>query len=311
MGLSTSVFRPAILRVANHPWARRAVTGTRPGRRVAFRFVAGETLAEAMAAARELHSRGLRTMLDHLWEHVETPDQALAAREAYLSALAAGADAEDVDAAISVKLTQLGLDASVDACWANFEPIVKSAGEKDRLVMIDMESHGYVDRTLEVFARAYERSQHVGVAIQSYLRRSEADVFALPEGCRVRLVKGAYLEPEDVVFTRKRDVDASYARLFATLLAREHPVDVATHDPALIEGVRTRVDAFEYGWSRVEFQMLYGVRRDLQTRLAGDGYPVRVYIPYGTEWYPYLTRRMAERPANVWFFVSNLVRTSG
>ena len=305
MGLSTSVFRPAILRVANHPWARRAVTGTRPGRRVAFRFVAGETLA------RELHSRGLRTMLDHLGEHVDTPQQALAAREAYLSALEAGADAEDVDAAISVKLTQLGLDDSVDACWANFEPIVKSAGEKDRLVMIDMESHGYVDRTLEVFARAYERSQHVGVAIQSYLRRSEADVFALPEGCRVRLVKGAYLEPEDVVFTRKRDVDASYARLFATLLAREHPVDVATHDPALIEGVRTRVDAFEYGWSRVEFQMLYGVRRDLQTRLAGDGYPVRVYIPYGTEWYPYLTRRMAERPANVWFFVSNLVRTSG
>jgi len=264
-----------------------------------------------MAAARELHSRGLRTMLDHLGEHVDTPQQALAAREAYLSALEAGADAEDVDAAISVKLTQLGLDVSVDACWANFEPIVKSAGEKDRLVMIDMESHGYVDRTLEVFARAYERSQHVGVAIQSYLRRSEADVFGLPEGCRVRLVKGAYLEPEDVVFTRKRDVDASYARLFATLLAREHPVDVATHDPALIEGVRTRVDAFEYGWSRVEFQMLYGVRRDLQTRLAGDGYPVRVYIPYGTEWYPYLTRRMAERPANVWFFVSNLVRTSG
>jgi len=307
VGLSTSVFRPTILRVASHPWARRTVTGTRPGRRVAFRFVAGETLAEAMAAARELHSRGLRTMLDHLGEHVETPKQALAAREAYLSALAAGADAEDVDAAISVKLTQLGLDVSVDACWANFEPIVQSAGEKDRLVMIDMESHGYVDRTLEVFARAYERSQHVGIAIQSYLRRSEADVFSLPEGCRVRLVKGAYLEPDDVVFTRKRDVDASYA----TLLAREHAVDVATHDPTLIEGVRTRVDAFEYGWSRVEFQMLYGVRRDLQSRLAADGYPVRVYIPYGTEWYPYLTRRMAERPANVWFFISNLVRTSG
>ncbi len=250
-------------------------------------------------------------MLDHLGEHVETPQQALAAREAYLSALAAGADADDVDAAISVKLTQLGLDVSVDACWANFESIVQSAGEKDRLVMIDMESHGYVDRTLEVFARAYERSQHVGIAIQSYLRRSEADVFALPEGCRVRLVKGAYLEPDDVVFARKRDVDASYARLFATLLAREHLVDVATHDPALIDGVRKRVDAFEDGWSRVEFQMLYGVRRDLQSRLAGDGYPVRVYIPYGTEWYPYLTRRMAERPANVWFFVSNLVRTSG
>ena len=234
-------FRPAILRIANHPWVRSLVGGTRPGRAVASRFVAGETLAEALATAREIHGRGLRTLLDHVGENAETQEQALAAREAYLSALAATADAEDVDAAISVKLTQLGLDVSVEACWANFEPIVKSAGEKDRLVMIDMESHGYVDRTLEVFARAYERSQHVGVAIQSYLRRSEADVFALPEGCRVRLVKGAYLEPDDVVFTRKRDVDASYARLFATLLAREHPVDVATHDPALIEGVRTRV----------------------------------------------------------------------
>ena len=161
MGVSTSVFRPTILRVANHPWARRVVTGTRPGRRVAFRFVAGETLAEAMATARDLRARGLRTMLDHLGEHVETPQQALVAREAYLSALAAGADAEDVDAAISVKLTQLGLDVSVDACWANFESIVQSAGEKDRLVMIDMESHGYVDRTLEVFARAYERSSSI------------------------------------------------------------------------------------------------------------------------------------------------------
>jgi proline dehydrogenase len=310
VGLSTGLFRPAILRVANHPWVRSSVTGTRPGRAVASRFVAGETLAEALAVARDLRGRGLRTMLDHLGENAETPHNALAAREAYLSALAAGAEGEDVDAAISVKLTQLGLDDSIEACWANLAPIVESAAEKDRLLMIDMESHGYVDATLEVFARAFARSPHVGVAIQSYLRRSEADVFALPEGCRVRLVKGAYLEPGDVVFTHKRDVDASYARLFATLFAHGHAVDVATHDPHLIDGVRTRVDAFVDGWTRAEFQMLYGVRRDLQSRLASDGYPVRVYIPYGTEWYPYLTRRMAERPANVWFFLSNLVRTS-
>jgi proline dehydrogenase len=310
VGLSTGVFRPAILRTAGHPWIRSFVTDTRPGRIVASRFVAGETLAEALATARELHGRGLRTMLDHLGENVEGPQQALAAREAYLSALAASADAEDVDAAISVKLTQLGLDVSVDSCWANLEPIVESAGEKDRLLMIDMESHSYVDATIEVFARAYARSSHVGIAIQSYLRRSNEDVFRLPEGCRVRLVKGAYLEPSDVVYTRKRDVDANYARLFTTLFAHGHPVDIATHDPVLIEGARKRVDAFVDGWTRAEFQMLYGVRRDLQSRLAGDGYPVRVYIPYGTEWYPYLTRRLAERPANVWFFVSNLVRTS-
>jgi proline dehydrogenase len=310
VGLSTGVFRPAILRVAHHPWVRSLVTGTRPGRAVASRFVAGETLAEALAAAREIHGRGLRTLLDHVGENVETPEQALAAREAYLSALVASSDMEDVDGAISVKLTHLGLDESIEACWANLLPIVESSAEKDRLLMIDMESHGYVDATLELFARAYARSPHVGVAIQSYLRRSEQDIFALPEGCRVRLVKGAYLEPPEVVYTRKRDVDASYARLFTTLFAHGHPVDVATHDPALIEGVRRRVDAFVDGWTRAEFQMLYGVRRDLQSRLASDGYPVRVYIPYGTEWYPYLTRRLAERPANVWFFVSNLVRTS-
>jgi proline dehydrogenase len=311
VGLSTGVFRPTILRVAQHRWTRSSVTRTRLGRLVASRFVAGETLAEALSVARDLHGRGLRTMLDHLGENVETPRQALAEREAYLSALAATAEAEDVDAAISVKLTQLGLDESVDACWANLAPIVESASEKDRLLTIDMESHEYVDATLEVFARAHAVSSHVGIAIQSYLRRSDQDIFRLAEGCRVRLVKGAYLEPADLVYTRRRDVDASFARLFATLFAHGHVVDIATHDPALIDGARRRVDAFVDGWTRAEFQMLYGVRRDLQSRLAGDGYPVRVYIPYGTEWYPYLTRRLAERPANVWFFVSNLVRTSG
>ncbi len=132
----------------------------------------------------------------------------------------------------------------------------------------------------------------------------------LPADCRLRLVKGAYLEPKDVVVQGKREVDRSFRRLFTTAIERGHRVDVATHDPALLEGVRERVDALENGWSRVEFEMLYGVRRDLQAQLAGQGYPVRVYIPYGTEWYPYLTRRLAERPANLWFFASNLVRTA-
>jgi proline dehydrogenase len=310
VGFSTGVVRPAILRVAGHSWVRSFVTGTRPGRAVASRFVAGETLAEAMAVARGLRGRGLRTMLDHLGEHVNTPELALRAREAYLSALDASASAPDVDAAVSVKLTQLGLDRSVDACWANLQPIVDAAREKDSLLMIDMESHPYVDSTLAVATRANQRYERVGVAMQSYLRRSHEDVFSLPERCRVRLVKGAYLEPDDIVYSKKKEVDANYARLFATLFARGHPVDVATHDPALIDGVRQLVDRSPDGWSRVEFQMLYGVRRDLQSQLAGQDLPVRVYIPYGTEWYPYLTRRLAERPANVWFFASNLMRTS-
>jgi proline dehydrogenase len=270
--------------------------------------VAGETLVDAMATARELDRERITSMLDHLGENVETPDQALAARAAYLGALDAIEAHPAMNAAISVKLTQLGLDDSIEACWANLRPIVDAAEEKRLLVMIDMESHGYVDATLEVARRAFERSPRTGVCLQSYLRRTERDLFDLPAGCRIRLVKGAYLEPPDVVYTRKRDVDAAFARLFATSFARGHPIDVATHDPALLDGVRTRVDESGQGWSRVEFQMLYGVRRDLQAQLADQGYPVRVYIPYGTEWYPYLTRRLAERPANVWFFLSNLVR---
>jgi proline dehydrogenase len=309
MSRSNSVWRSAIVRVAHLPRVRRLATETPPGRAVASRFVAGESLAEGMAVARTLRDDGIASMLDHLGENVETPLQALAAREAYLRALGAIEDAEDLDAAISVKLTQLGLDDAPDICWANLAPILDAAARGNTRVMIDMESHTYVDATLAIAARAHDRYEHAGVAIQAYLVRTEHDLFRLPPGCRVRLVKGAYLEPADLVFRHKQEVDAAFARLFSTLLARGHSIDVATHDPGLIEGVRERVDAND-GWSRVEFQMLYGVRRDLQAKLAGQGYPVRVYIPYGTEWYPYLTRRLAERPANLWFFVSNLVRTS-
>jgi proline dehydrogenase len=270
--------------------------------------VAGETLEAAMAAAVELRARGIKAMLDYLGENVRTPTLSDEARDAYLAALARIGAEPTLDAAIGVKLTQLGLDASPEDCWAHLVPILDAAAARGKLVMIDMESHDYVDRTLEILRRAHEHSATVGVAIQAYLHRSASDVFALPEGVRVRLVKGAYLEPPGLVYTKKREVDQSYSQLFATLLGRGHPIDVATHDPDLIEGVRARVDSVPGGWSRVEFQMLYGVRRDLQHRLAGQGYPVRVYIPYGTEWYPYLTRRLAERPANLWFFFSNLVR---
>jgi proline dehydrogenase len=306
---STSVLRPLILRAAEHPWSQRIITRTRPGRAVAFRFVAGESLDEAMQVASSLDRRRITSMLDFLGENVGTKEQAEAARAAYLDALAAVARAENLDCAIALKPTQLGLDVSLETCLTNMEPISDAAESHSTVVMLDMESVGYVDPTLAVFREAHARYPKVGVALQSYLRRTERDIEKLPPGCRVRLVKGAYLEPAEVVFTSKREVDANYARLFSTLFARGHSIDVATHDPRLLEGVRRRVDASGEGWSRVEFQMLYGVRRDLQLRLAGQGYPVRVYIPYGTEWYPYLTRRLAERPANVWFFLSNLLRT--
>jgi proline dehydrogenase len=307
MDLTADVFRPAVIRVAHDPQVRALVTGTRPGRAVASRFVAGDTLADAMERAGALDRERIATMLDHLGENVGTAAQAEAAREDYLAALAALRAAPSLDGAVSVKLTQLGLDLSEDLCRENLDVILTVADEQATLVMIDMEAHGYVDRTLEVFRAAHVEHPRVGVCLQSYLRRSDGDVFRLPEGSRIRLVKGAYLEPRGVVYTDKREVDASYARLFSTLLARGHAVDAATQDPRLIEGIRTRADA-RSAWARVEFQMLYGVRRDLQVRLAAQGYPVRVYVPYGTQWYPYLTRRMAERPANVWFFLSNLVR---
>jgi proline dehydrogenase len=208
-----------------------------------------------------------------------------------------------------VKLTQLGLDESVDACTANLDAVIDAADRAGLGVMIDMEDHTYVDRTLEVFRAANARSPSTGLAIQSYLRRTPDDLFALPAGCRIRLVKGAYLEPSDIVVGGKREVDAAYTRLFVTALDRGHRIDVATHDERIQAGVRERLDGNANARERVEFQMLYGVRRDLQAQLAGQGYPVRVYIPYGSEWYPYLTRRLAERPANLWFFASNLVRT--
>jgi proline dehydrogenase len=173
-----------------------------------------------------------------------------------------------------------------------------------------MESSIYVDRTLQVFRDLRRRHERVGVCLQAYLRRTPGDIDALPTASIVRLVKGAYLEPPEVVLASRREVDVAFARLFSTLVSRGHKVHVATHDPRLLDGARRFVKREAVDPSLVEYQMLYGVRRDLQSRLAAEGLPVRVYVPYGTEWYPYLTRRLAERPANMWFFASNLVRFS-
>ncbi|MEP7059270.1 MAG: proline dehydrogenase family protein [Actinomycetota bacterium] len=307
-GFSTSVLRPAVLTVAGNPLFRRLATRTAPGRAVALRFVAGETLEAAMAVARDLDRGRVTAMLDHLGENVATLAQADTARDHYLAALEGIGRAPSLDCAISVKLTQLGLDVSVQETLERLWPVLETAAETGTPVMIDMESHLYVDGTLEVLRRAFERYPKIGICLQAYLKRTVQDIFELPSGVRVRLVKGAYLEPPDLVYTAKEEVNHRWAELFTTLLARGHQIDAATHDPQLVEGVRQLVDPLEAGWSRVEFQMLYGVRRDLQAQLARQGYPIRVYVPYGTEWYPYLTRRLAERPANMWFFFSNLVR---
>jgi proline dehydrogenase len=297
--------RAPVLALTRAGWFRRIATG-RLGWRVASRFVAGDTLDAAVLTAQALHARGCATILDHLGENVTTRGHAAEAAAAYVRALDRIESGPGLDVTISVKLTQLGLDFSSDLAAANLERVVDAAG--DRVVMIDMESSAYVDRTLAVFGALRERTDRVGICLQACLHRTTRDVEALPHASIVRLVKGAYLEPPEVAIEDRGEVERAFARLTATLLARGHTVHVATHDPALLEGARAYVERTGTSWKRIDFQFLFGVRRDLQARYAGRGYPVTVYVPYGTEWYPYLTRRLAERPANMWFFLSNLVR---
>lgn len=302
------ILRVPVLRIAHARWFRYVATQTPVGRAVALRFVAGEHLDDAFRAVRELDRVGIDAILDHLGENVTAPEHAAQAVADYVRALDRIRAEPDLDVMVSVKLTQLGLDFSEELCAANLERVLEAAEGASAIVMVDMESSAYVDRTLSVFRGLRERHDRLGIALQSCLRRTPRDVDALPEGSIVRLVKGAYLEPPEVAFETREEVSTAFARLTATLLARGHVVHVATHDPKLLEGARRFVEQRGLPWSQVEFQMLYGVRRDLQDRFVQDGCPVRVYVPYGTEWYPYLTRRLAERPANMWFFMSNLVR---
>jgi proline dehydrogenase len=284
------VLRAPVLWLTGQRWFRSLITEHSIGRRVALRFVAGEALDACMKAARELDRHGIATMLDHLGENVASKEQAGAAADAYVQALRRVHEADDLDANISIKLTQLGLDVSFDLAMENAERVLQAAAARRTLVMIDMEAHEYVDPTLQAHRELKRQFAHVGLAMQSYLYRTHDDVEALPPGSTVRLVKGAYLEPHDVAF------------------ARGHTVHVASHDPRMTDGARRYVERNKVDWGRVEFQFLYGIRRDIQSSLAKHGYPVRVYVPYGDEWYPYLTRRMAERPANMWFFVSQFLR---
>jgi proline dehydrogenase len=305
-----ALLRGAVSRITGNRWFRSFATRSRPGLAVASRFVAGESLDEAIEVARWLDRAKIATIISHLGENVTAPEHVADAVGAYVRALEAIAGEPSLDLGISVKLTQLGLDFSNELCVANMEQVLAAGAASGSLVMIDIESSAYVDRTIAVFHELRARHDRVGVALQAYLRRTPRDVDRLPEGSIVRLVKGAYLEPPEVAFESRREVDLAFSHLTATLLARGHTVHVATHDPKLLEGAKRFALDRDIPWSRVELQMLYGVRRDLQTRLAQDGYPVRVYVPYGAEWYPYLTRRLAERPANMWFFLSNLMRST-
>ena len=300
--------------MTERPFVRRLMMDHPLGRRLAGRFVAGDTLEDGMTVARSLRSQGIAAMLDHLGEEVESPGQAAEAADAYVRALKWIAEEPDLDCNISVKLTQLGLRASRELCVENLERVLQAATGRERrtLVMIDMEAHPYVDPTIDVYLSLRDGYANLGVCLQAYLFRSADDCARIGgPGAIIRMTKGAYLEPPEVAYQTRTEVRRSFARLAATLLVAGSTVYFATHDRKLIDGAMAFVRTRSISRKRYEFQMLYGVRRDLQSDLARQGEPVRVYIPYGTRWYPYLTRRLAERPANLWFFASNLFRRGG
>jgi len=304
------MLRPILLALSNRPHLARWALRHPVLRRAALRFVAGERLAEAVAAILALNASGLAATLDHLGEHTTTRTGAEASARAYLAILDE-LRRTGVDCNLSVKLTQLGLDLDETLCEAHLHAILERAG--DTFVRIDMESSRYIEPTLALFERQWGAGRrNVGVVIQSYLRRSPADVERLIAlGARVRLVKGAYAEPPSAAFPHKRDVDAAFAGLAEQLLRRGVYPAIATHDDRLIASARGIAASHGTGPDRFEFQMLYGIRRDLQARLHREGYRVRVYVPFGEEWYPYFMRRLAERPANVMFVIGSLLRERG
>jgi proline dehydrogenase len=279
-------------------------------RSFAARFVAGETIDEGVAAARALAPTGITTSLDLLGESVKARAEAEAARDEYLTMLDRLAAAPGVEVNVSVKLTQMGLDLDPELCFANMSAILERAKTLGGFVRLDMESSEYTDRTLAMYERLHPQyGAHCGVVIQSMLRRSEADVERLLGlRARVRLCKGAYLEPPSVAFPDKQDVDQNYVRLMHRLMQHGNYPGLATHDVALIDEARRFAGAAGIASDRYEFQMLYGVRRDLQEQLVREGQRIRVYVPFGTQWYPYLMRRLAERPANIAFMAGNIVK---
>jgi proline dehydrogenase len=282
----------------------------RVARKFASRFVAGESVADAVNAAVALKARGITASLDMLGESVARPAEAEQARDTYLGMLQA-MHAADVEVNVSVKLTQMGLDIDEDLCEQNVRAILGLAKGLAGFVRLDMEGSPYTQRTLDFFEhRLFSKyGATTGVVIQAALRRSTDDIANLIRlDARVRLCKGAYLEKPDVAFPDKKDVDAHYIRLLELLMSKGNYPGIATHDEAIIAHAKQFAIEHEIPRDRFEFQMLYGVRRDLQDDLAREGYRLRVYIPFGTQWYPYLMRRLAERPANIVFIFGNVIK---
>ena len=302
------VVKDTLLYLAHNRNLRDFVTHNRATRGISRRFVAGEELDEAIEVTRVLNRQRLQVALDHLGENVSEAEQARAAVQDYIAAIER-IKQTGVDANVSIKLTALGLDISQELCEQNVRSILEYARQYAIFVCIDMEGSDYTEQTVDIALRLHKQFEYVGTVIQSYLYRSKKDIEQLiAQGVRVRLVKGAYKEPKEIAFQQKSEVDRNYVRLTMMLLSRGNFPAIATHDEAIINAACKYARDNGISKSAFEFQMLYGIRRDLQEKLVSQGYKVRIYVPYGSQWYPYLMRRLAERPANLIFVLSNALR---
>jgi proline dehydrogenase len=304
------MLRNTLLYLSNQPRVFKFVRNNKLAKHFASRFVAGESVGEAIAAVRELNARGITASLDLLGESVYNERESRAARDEYIQLLDR-IKAAKVDANVSVKLTAMGLDIDQELCVAIMQDILCRAQLHETFVRLDMEASSYTDVTLALFEeRLYPAYKaNVGVVLQSYLYRTFADVQHMNTlRARVRICKGAYKEPPAVAYPDKKDVDANYVKCMKELMLKGNYPGIATHDPAIITEAKRWAREQNIAADRYEFQMLYGVRRDLQESLVKEGYRVRVYVPFGTQWYPYLMRRLAERPANVAFITGSVLR---
>jgi len=297
-----------MLSIADRPSVERLIRSDRVANRIVWRFIAGEDLESAIKAVSELAALGIPSTLDELGENVTTEEEVQVAVDSAVTALNRLATA-NLEPNISVKLTMLGLDLGDDVAKEHMVQILEAARAVKGFVRIDMESSAYVERTMRIFEALHDRyPDEVGIVIQSYLLRARADTERMIDRrARVRLVKGAYAEPESVAYQQKSQIDLNYQWLMELLLERGNYPALATHDPKLIEAAKRFTAQCEIGSDRYEFQMLYGVRRDEQQALVNQGYRMRVYVPYGTAWYPYFSRRIAERPANAIFVLRQIV----
>jgi len=302
------MLKGTLLYLAHNDTMRNFVVHNRATRAVSRRFVAGEVIDDAIEATRALNQVNMHVSLDHLGENVTEAKEAISAAQDYIAILDRIQQA-GVDANISVKLTALGLDISQELCEQNVCRILEHAQQFPIFVRIDMEGSAYTEQTVDITLRMHKQYEHVGTVIQSCMYSSKKHIEQLnAQGVRVRLVKGAYKEPKTVAFQQKNEVDHNYIRLMTTLLRRGNYPAIATQDEAIINATCKFARDNGISKSAFEFQMLYGIRRDWQEKLVSQGYNLRIYVPYGSQWYPYLMRRMAERPANLLFVLSNVIR---